>query len=137
MKKLPAMDRIAKDFADHDVVFYVLYTKEPHAGQKMGSYDFSEKKQTGTSEERVEYAEDMINSYSQHRPVLIDTFGDDCVQKTLGGGRPNSLVVVDRDGKLALWQDWSKAETLRAKLVEMTGYEPPPSEENAAEAPAE
>ena len=119
------MDRIAKDFKDHGVVFYMLYTREPHAGQKMGKFDFSEKKQTKTNKERVDYALEMLKEYSQFRPVLIDTFGEKCLQNTLGGKMPNSLVVVDKEGKVALWQAWSNPKELRKKLVDMTGYEPP------------
>ena len=115
------MDQIAKDFKNRGVEFYMLYTREPHAGQKMRSYDFSDKKQTASHEERLDYALEMMQEYSQHRPVLIDIFGDNCVQKAVGGNMPNSLIVVDPDGKLALWQLWSNAEELRKKLDEMTG----------------
>lgn len=118
------MDQIAKDFKDHDVVFYMLYTREPHAGQKMKAFDFSDKEQTNTSQERVDYALEMIEAYSQHRAVLIDTFGDTCVQKTVGGNMPNSLIVVDKEGRVALWQAWSDPGKLREMLEEMTGTEP-------------
>ena len=115
------MDKIAKDFKDKGVAFYMLYTREPHAGQKMREFDFSKKKQTNTKEERVDYALAMIKEFSQFRPVLIDTFGEKCLQKTIGGSMPNSLIVVDKEGKVALWQTWSNAEALRKKLEEMTG----------------
>jgi len=115
------MDQIAKDFKDKGVEFYMLYTREPHAGQKMREWDFSDKKQTKSHTERVDYALDMMKEYTQHRPILVDTFGDKCVQKTLGGNMPNSLVVIDGDGQLVLWQLWSDAKKLRTKLEEMTG----------------
>ena len=115
------MDKIAKDFKGKGVEFYMLYTREPHAGQKIGAFDFSDKKQTTTRKERVDYALEMMKEYSQHRPILIDTFGDKHLQKTIGGNMPNSLIVVDRDGKVALWQLWSNAPALRKKLEEMTG----------------
>jgi hypothetical protein len=119
------MDKIARGFKDKGVVFTILYTREPHAGQKRTGFDFSDKKQTKTHQERVDYAVDMIKKYTEHRPVLIDTFGDDCVQKKYGGSRPNSLFVVDRKGKLALWQSWSNPQELQKKLEEMTGYKLP------------
>ena len=114
------MDKIAKDFKDKGVEFYMLYTREPHAGQEMGRYDFSEKKQTRTHKERVDYALEMIKEHSEERRVLIDEFGDKSLQKKIGGGRPNSLIVVDKEGKVALWQGWSDPEKLRTKLEEMT-----------------
>lgn len=114
------MDKIAEYFKDKGIVFYQIYTREPHAGQKMAIYDFSDKKQTETHQERVDYALEMIKEYSQKIPVLIDTFSPDCIQNTLGGRAPNSLVVIDGEGKAVLWQDWADPKALRAKLEEMT-----------------
>ena len=114
------MDEIAEDFKDKGVVIYQIYTREPHAGQKMAVYDFSDKKQTETHQERVDYALGMIKRYNQEIPVLIDIFSPDYIQNTLGGRAPNSLVVIDGEGKVVLWQDWADPKALRAKLEEMT-----------------
>jgi hypothetical protein len=122
---MPAMEKIAKDFKDGGVVFYMLYTREPHPGQDRGEFNFSDKKQTKTAKERVDYALEMMKEYSQERPILIDKFGEEPLQKTIGGNRPNSLIVVDREGKVALWQDWSEPAALHKKLCEMTGLNPP------------
>ena len=119
------MEKIAKEYKEKGVEFYQLYTREPHPGQDLSKrsgderYDFSDKKQTKTTEEREEYADEMVGEFGQERPVLIDIFGKDCVQNWLGGGAPNSLAVIDREGKLALWQVWSDAKKLREKLDEM------------------
>lgn len=119
------MEGIAKDFKDKGVVFYMLYTKEPHAAQKMGKFDFTDTKQTKTHEERVDYGAKMIQEYSQARPVLIDLMDKkDNLQQKIGGGWPNSLIVVDGKGKVALWQNWSDPAALRKKLEEMTGMKP-------------
>ena len=114
------MDKIAQDFEDKDVVFYTVYTREPHAGEDRGRYDFSDKKQTRTEAERVVYAAEMIKKRGVKRSILIDTFGPKSVQNVLGNGRPNSLIVIDLQGKVALWQSWSDPKKLRAKLEEMT-----------------
>ena len=39
----------------------------------------------------------------------------------LGGGAPNSMIVIDKEGKTALWQVWAEPAALRGKLEEMTG----------------
>ncbi|MFC1564872.1 hypothetical protein ACFL6G_08035 [candidate division KSB1 bacterium] len=125
------MEKIAVDFKDKGVVFYNLYTREPHPGQDTRSernnndprYDFTNIPQTKTMEEREAYALKMIQDFSQNRPIIIDNFSEDRVQKWLGGGAPNSLAVIDRDGKIVLWQQWSNAKELREKLEEMTGVE--------------
>ena len=119
------MDKIAVDYKDNGLVFYNLYTREPHPGQDTSTrsgdarYDFTDKKQTKTFDEREEYALSMLKDFNQVRPVLIDEFGEDCVQNWLGGGAPNSLVVIDRSGTLVLWQTWANVDGLRAKIEEM------------------
>jgi hypothetical protein len=114
------MDQIAREFKEKGVEFHVLYTREPHAGQKTMGMDFSDKKQTSTREERVAYAREMLKDLKQYRPILIDKFGAESIQRRLGAGMPNSLIVVDREGKVALWQGWSDAAELRKKLEELT-----------------
>jgi len=118
------MNKIASDFRNKGVVFYVLYTREPHAGQDMTrgfGMDFSAIGQTRSRQERVDYAKGMVKEFNEHRPILVDTFGENCLQRTLGGGRPNSLIVVDKEGRVALWQDWGNPAELRRRLEDMTG----------------
>lgn len=115
------MNKIAEDFKDKGVLVYTVYTKEPHAGEVMRDFDFSGKKQTKTPEDRVNYAKLLIENHSLKYPVLIDTFCPDCIQKTLGGGAPNSVLVIDKDSKAAMWQTWAQPVPLRKKLEEMTG----------------
>jgi hypothetical protein len=123
---MPDMEKIAVDFKDKGVEFVSLYTREPHPGEDRSKrsgdkrYDFSTVKQTQTLDEREAYALKMIKDFGQKRPIIIDTFGDECVQNWLGGNMPNSLAIIDKDGKLVLWQDWSDAKGLREKLDEMT-----------------
>ena len=123
------MEKIAKDFKDKGVEFYQLYTREPHPGQDLSKrskderFDFSDKKQTKTMDERQGYAVGQVEDWGQERPVLLDTFGKDCVQNWLGGGAPNSLALIDEEGKLVLWQVWSSPKELRKKLEEMTSGE--------------
>jgi hypothetical protein len=115
------MDKIAKDFKAKGVEYFMLYTREPHPGESMREYDFSDKKQPTDHKGRVDYALEMMKEFSQSRPILVDVFGEKCVQNVVGGGMPNSLIVVDREGKVALWQEWSDVKELRAKLEKMTG----------------
>ena len=116
------MDKIAQDFEDKDVVFYNLYTREPHPGQiTRDGRDFSEIMQTKTEEQRIDYALKMIKDENQVRPILIDTFDPECIQNVLGGRMPNSLIIIGKDGKLVFWQDWAKPDILRKELEKLTG----------------
>ena len=121
--KISEMDKIYLDFKKKDVTFFSLYTREPHPGEKFRDFDFVDLEQTQTFEERVQNARIITEERSQIRPVLIDTFGDDCIQKRLGAGMSNSLIVIDKTGRVALWQEWSHAEKLRKILEELTGKE--------------
>ncbi|MFC1614253.1 hypothetical protein ACFL5K_03040 [Gemmatimonadota bacterium] len=121
------MDKVAAEFKDKGVDFYNVYTREPHPGEDFSKregderFDFTDKTSTKTYEERQANALKMIKSFGNNRPIMIDRVGKDCVQNGLGGNAPNSLALIDREGKLVLWQAWSNAEELRAKLKEMTG----------------
>jgi len=122
------MDKIAQDFAKKDVVFYTVYVREPHAGQARPDYDFSDKRDARNEAERVAYAIEMAKEHGVKRPILIDKFGWGGLQDYLGSADPNSLVVIDRQGKLALWQTWSDPKKLRKTLDEMTRDHAPASQ---------
>ena len=129
------MEKIAEEYRAKDVEFYVLYTREPHAEEKRGSWDFSDKKQTRTHTERIAYARQMAKQYKMKRRILIDTFGDACLQKRVGGNRPNSLLAIDKQGRVALWQDWSDPRRLREKLDELIARDAKPSAAAPADEP--
>jgi|SaaInl7_200m_RNA_FD_contig_81_489193_length_699_multi_8_in_0_out_0_1 hypothetical protein len=120
------MDKLAADFKDKGVDFYNVYTREPHAGEDYSHrngdkrLDFTDKKATKTRQDREANARGLIKSHGILRPIMIDIIGKDCVQNWLGGKAPNSLTIIDREGKVAFWQIWSNAEGLKEKLQEMT-----------------
>ena len=112
------MNKITEDFKDKGVKVYTVYTREPHPGQKMLNLDFSDRKQTKTYQERVDYAKILIDDHDLKIPILIDEFAKDNIQNTLGGKAPNRLIVIDNEGKTALWQGWTDPEALRTTLPE-------------------
>lgn len=79
-------------------------------------FDFYGKEQTKNLEEKASYADEMVKQWGQNRPALIDIFSKDCVQNWIGVVAPNSLALIDRDGRLVLWQVWSNPEEIRKKL---------------------
>jgi hypothetical protein len=128
------MDKIAVDYKDKGVEFYNLYTREPHAGEDRSKrngdkrYDWTNVPQTKTMGEREDYALKMIKDFNQVRPILIDIFPDSekgikTVQKWLGGGAPNSGIVIDRNGKMVFWQDWAKPNDLRENIEKLLAAE--------------
>ncbi|MFC1557218.1 hypothetical protein ACFL5L_04470 [candidate division KSB1 bacterium] len=124
------MDKIAVDYKDQGVEFWNLYTREPHPGQntdRSGNdprLDFTNIPQTKTMDEREDYALKMIMEWNQTRPIMVDIFPDQekgikTVQQWLGGGAPNSLAIIDREGNLFFWQQWAQPTDAREKLEEL------------------
>lgn len=90
------MDKMANDFKDKSIVMYHLYTS---SSSRLPDFSWSK------------------------RPVLVDRNGSEGIRSTLCGGDSKSLVVIDKEGKLALFQRSPNPEKLRKKLEEMTSLE--------------
>ena len=76
------------------MIIYNLYTREPHPEQDTRSRDkktgertgdsrmnFTNIPQTKTMEEREKYVLKMLKDWNRIRPIMIDSFGDNCVKK--------------------------------------------------------
>ena len=121
LMKIPAMNKLAIEFEDKDVIFYNLYTREINQSKKTEELNSSDEKNTKTQNEHSDLILEILEKYNKVLPILVDTFHPDCIQNTLGGGWwINSLIVIDKEGKVALWQESAEPENLRAKLKEMT-----------------
>lgn len=136
------MEKIAEDFKDKGVISYFIYTWKPQAedqsmnrriknkmtmtmigtrvSKEKRNLDFSSTEETETHQESEDIALEIIKRYNKKRTLLIDTLCPDCIQRTLAGGEPGRITVIDREGKVALWQSTPDVKKLRAKLEEMT-----------------
>ena len=136
------MEKIAEDFKDKGVISYLIYTWKPQAedqsmnrriknkktmpmtvtiaSKEKRNLDFSGTEETETHQEPEDIALEIVKRYNKKRTILIDTLCPDCIQRTLAGGEPGRITVIDREGKVALWQSTPDVKKLRAKLEEMT-----------------
>jgi len=90
------------EFEDKGVLFYSVYTTEPYETEMNRYSKISDKNQTKTHDEYVDYALEIIKEESQKRPILIDFVGPNFILKTLGAMNSNSLIVIDKEGKKQL-----------------------------------
>ena len=114
------MDEIAVDFEDRDVVLYSVYTREPYTDEDVQNSDFSVDNKTELGKIYVDYTLEILMESNEKREILIDIVGPDYIQKVLGGSKSSSIIVIDREGKVALWQEFIDLTALRAKLNELT-----------------
>jgi len=107
------------------VMFIVLYQREAHAGQSMGSLDFSEVEQPETFEARLELAKKSCTELKIATKVVIDDM-DDSV-RTAYGKRPNSAYFISKGGKIFKKESWAhpdKWDPILAKLLKESTDDP-------------
>ncbi len=83
-----------------DVVFLVLYTREPHPGEG----DFFDCPQPNSYEEKLDYALRSIDELGIAAKMLVDDM-DDAVHK-MYGSLPNMAYVIDKEGRIAAKWSW-------------------------------
>lgn len=104
-----------------------VYTREPHAGQRMRGFDFSGENQTKSVEERLANAQRCRKKYGFTIRWVIDGMGGD-IQNAYGG-LPNSGFLIRSDGVVAGKQAWADASALLAEVEKLK----PPSWYTAGE----
>jgi len=117
---IPEMEDIVTEFEDKDVIFFTVYTREPYPGEEIRNSNSNSKKHNKSTEKYFDPALEIIMEHNRKRQVLIDIVGPNYIMKTLGGSRTHSLIVIDREGRVALWQEWVDPKALRTKLKEIT-----------------
>ncbi len=119
-----SMDEIYKAYQGRDdVQFLYLYTREPFAGAIPGyGWSMRDISQPKTYDERKQYA---FTCQKEHRidiPILIDTM-DGAVHKAYGY-QPNSVVIIDREGRIAARRKWNDPLFVELALRDMV-IDPP------------
>ncbi len=105
-KNIPDMKSIQDDFPD--VVFFLVYVREAHPGERLHQHR--------RYEEKKKAAGLLKPRYREHRRVLVDTHEGD-FHRTYGM-MPNILYVIRPDGTVHYRSNWATAEGLRTALTE-------------------
>lgn len=111
------MEALREKYRDRDVVFFVVYSKEPHAGETRHFRKYGQHESYG---HKKEYAEALVAEFGMKTPVLIDDLDESVVRAF--GRMPNMTFIVDKEGRIAYKSDWMEAprveEMLDALLAE-------------------
>ena len=116
---MAGVESLQEKYQGEDVVFFVVYSKEPHAGETR---HFKKYAQHATYEHKKKYAAELVAEFGMKVPVLIDDLDEGIVHAF--GRMPNMTFIVDKEGKIAYKSDWMEAarieELLDALLAEQT-----------------
>jgi len=119
-----SMDEIYKTYRGRDDVrFFYLYTREPYAGTIPGyGWSFRDIDQPKNYDERKEYASTCRKDHRIDIPILIGAM-DGAVHKAYGN-MPNSVVIIDREGRIAARKKWNDPLFVELALRDMV-IDPP------------
>ena len=119
-----SMDEIYKAYQGRDDVrFLYLYTREPYAGAIPGyGWSYRNASQPETCVERKQHASTIGEDHEIDIPIMIDTM-DGAVHKAYGN-MPNSVVIIDREGRIAARKRWNDPMYVELALRDMV-IDPP------------
>jgi hypothetical protein len=105
---LPGMKSLYADYS-HDCQWLMLYVREAHPGENMPGHK--------THEQKREQAEFFRNETGTPWPILIDEL--DGRTHIDYGLLPNSVFLIDADGKVSFVGEITHAPTLRTALEQL------------------
>lgn len=115
---MAGVEDLREKYKDRDVEFFVVYSKEPHAGERRY---FKKYKQHTSYEHKKEYASELVRDFGMKVPVLIDDLDESVVMAF--GRMPNMTFVVDKEGKIAYKADWMETSRMEEILDELLAGE--------------
>ncbi|MEX1027086.1 MAG: deiodinase-like protein [Candidatus Paceibacterota bacterium] len=101
---MPRMKKLIKDFPN--TTFLVLYIREAHPGERRGAHQSNDEKQNRARECQA--------MYSDPREILVDNISGEA-HRTYGLF-PNSVYIIDSDGKIFWRAKWNHPKELRENL---------------------
>ncbi len=108
------MEELQKKYKDKDIEFFVIYSKEPHAGERRY---FKKYKQHTSYEHKLGYAAELVESFGMKIPVLVDDLEETTVEAY--GRMPNMVFIIDKEGKIAYKADWTELPRIDLLLDEL------------------
>lgn len=108
------MEELQKKYKDRDVEFFVVYSKEPHAGERRY---FKKYTQHTSYEHKLGYAKELVGEFGMKVPVLVDDIDEAVVNAY--GRMPNMVYIIDKEGKIAYKADWTEQPRIDLLLDEL------------------
>jgi len=101
---IKANNVLAKDYPG--VEFLVVYVREPHPGERTGAHS--------SMEEKIDNAKELKSLYAENREILVDSLDGEMHIKY--GLKPNSIYVINPEGKVIYRCDWTVPSELKKVL---------------------
>ncbi len=108
------MEELREKYKDKGVEFFVVYSKEPHAGERRY---FKKYTQHSSYEHKLGYAKELVEQFGMKVPVLVDDLDETVVQAY--GRMPNMIFIIDKEGKIAYKADWTEKPRIDLMLDEL------------------
>ena len=109
----PAINLLQKDFADKQIAFFLLYTRESHPAENYGAHT--------TFEQKTAYARELQKLEDIRFPILVDHL-DGRTHRAYGLW-PNALFVIHKDGRLIFRSNMANHSELRQFLDDIVAAE--------------
>lgn len=111
---MPGIEELNQKYKDKDVKFFVVYSKEPHAGERRY---FKKYTQHTSYEHKLSYAKELVETFGMKVPVLVDDLDESVVEAY--GRMPNMVFIIDKEGKIAYKSDWTEKPRIESLLDEL------------------
>ena len=117
--EVPAFNQLHQEFANRDVSFFLLYTRESHPAENYPSHS--------SWEQKLAHARDLQRLENVRFPILVDSL-DGKIHRSYGTW-PNALFVIHKDGRLIFRSNMANDGELRQFLDDLTAAERAAAEE--------
>jgi peroxiredoxin len=111
--EVPAINQLQKDFADKQISFFLLYTRESHPAENYGAHT--------SLDQKIAYARELQKLEDIRFPILVDHL-DGRIHRAYGVW-PNALFVIHRDGRLIFRSNMANHNELRQFLQDIDAAE--------------
>ena len=108
---MPGIEELNQKYKDRDVAFFVVYSKEPHAGERRY---FKKYTQHSSYEHKLGYAKELVETFGMKVPVLVDDLEESVVMAY--GRMPNMIYIIGPDGTVAFRGHWNNPKAVRKVL---------------------
>ncbi len=100
------LNKLHEEFEGKDVEFFFIYVREAHPGDRLPAHQ--------SMKDKVRAAELLLEEEEVEIPILLDDLEGSVHKKY--GKLPNATFIVDRTGRVAFRQLWTRPKALREAL---------------------
>lgn len=104
-----AMNRLFDQYSGEDVQFFFVYVREAHPGERLSAHE--------NIADKIRAAEVFRKEETVDMPIIVDDVNGTIHKKY--GKLPNSTYIVDKSGRIAFRNLWTRANVVEDALEEL------------------